>query len=176
MRKTPRIILFIFLNIIISAGVTLSVLWVWEQLHPQPKLNQANLNSETPKTAQSTAWNLDQISPIELSSSITNEDISIQIRTIVGAGDLSVEFSEIINRGENPADLTSWQLLDEDGNVFAFPALILNSNGAIKVFSKDGVDSVIELFWQSDKPIWQSGETARLLNAAGELINSYTIP
>ncbi|MBW6465252.1 MAG: lamin tail domain-containing protein [Brevefilum sp.] len=173
MGKRSRILLFILLNIIVSAATTLAVLWMWERAHPRPEVRTtASESASSPdEVIIDAAPDLDQST-----GEFSDQDITIDIRTIVGAGDLAVEYVEIINRGDNPADLTAWQLRDETGNEFTFPALILNSGGAIKVLSKTGTNTVIELYWQADVPIWQSGETARLLNAAGELIASYSIP
>jgi hypothetical protein len=173
MGKRSRILLFILLNIMVSAATILAVLWLWERAHPRPEVRTSRSESEpSPNTAISGA----DPDPAEPAVEFFNQDININIRTIVGAGDLAVEYVEIINRGENPADLTAWQLRDENGNEFTFPALILNSGGAIKVLSKTGTNTVIELYWQADTPIWQSGETAHLINAAGELMASYSIP
>ena len=176
MRKRSRLIGFILLNILISAVTTLTVLWAWERAHPRPEpgiISEISITDINPTPPLEDANTNARIDP---DFDLTNEDILITIRTIVGAGDLTVEYVEIINQGENPANLTAWQLLDEDGHTFTFPALILNSGGAIKVLSRTGTDTVIELYWQSDAPIWQSGETARLLNADGEVITSYSIP
>jgi hypothetical protein len=173
MGKRSRILLFILLNIIVSAATTLSVLWIWERAHPRPEVRTTGSESAPSPNAEIPGAAPDQAEPaVEFS----NQDINIDIRTIVGAGDLAVEYVEIINRGDNPADLTAWQLRDENENEFTFPALILNSSGAIKVLSKTGTNTVIELYWQADTPIWQSGETARLINTAGELMASYSIP
>jgi len=175
MIKSSRVLLFVIINILVSAITTLVVLWVWERAHPRPDV--ANLGMQTglavTPTPQ-TALNDDTIAAPPIL--ITNADIQINIRTIVGAGDLEVEFVEIINQGQNPADLTNWTLSDEEGHQFSFPALILNSEGAIKVFSKSGADTVIELYWQAEQPIWQSGETALLIDATGETIATYSIP
>lgn len=172
MGKSTRAMLFVLVNIIVSVGVTLTVLFLWERAHPRPEVilpgSQADIANDPVGPDQEPA--IEPITPFN------NDDITINIRTIVGAGDLSVEYVEIINQGQNPADLTAWQLVDESGQQFTFPALILNSGGAIKVLSRAGTNTVIELYWQSDAPIWQPGETARLLNASSEIVTSYTIP
>ncbi|MFU8826931.1 MAG: lamin tail domain-containing protein [Brevefilum sp.] len=176
MGKRSRAVWFILVNILISASITLSVLWLWERAHPRPEV----LISCPPATAVADSPNSDDGTTTVLEEAVSlpnlNEDLAINIRTIVGAGDLTVEYVEIINQGQNPADLTAWQLAGQNGQTFTFPALILNSGGAIKVFSKAGTNSVIELFWQSDQPIWRSGEAARLMDATGELVSTYTIP
>lgn len=176
MGKTARILLIILINIIISAATTLTVLWLWERAHPRPETS-VFLPALSPAEAPAqTGASLEQLPADEPLPEFLNQDLQISIRTIVGAGDLAVEYVEIINQGQNPADLTAWQLEDEDGHQFTFPALLLNGGGAIKVLSRTGTDTVIELFWQADGHIWQPGETARLVDPSGELITTYTIP
>ena len=123
----------------------------------------------TQKTAQ-------EGTPIEPSLAFVREDIQVIIRTIVGAGNLDVEYVEIFNQSEGPVDLSGWQLEDENENTFTFPTLILNSEGSIKVLSKQGTNTVIVLYWQADSPIWQSGELANLTDAGGTSIATYSIP
>lgn len=176
MRNRSRLIGFVLLNILVSAVTTLTVLWAWERAHPRPELGVVSEGSNSTQTTLIAPEYLDHDSSLDPIVEINNEDILVKIRAIVGAGDLALEYVEIINQGENPANLTAWQLVDENGHTFTFPALILNSGGAIKILSRTGTDTVIELYWQSDEPLWQSGETARLFNAVGELITTYSIP
>ena len=176
MKKSSPLLRLILLNIFISTVTTLTVLWLWERAHPRPEIGVVTENVETRLnlTPLSEEPTTDSITDLDLV--FTNEDITINIRTIVGAGNLDVEYVEIVNQGENPANLTDWQLVDEADNAFTFPTLILNSGGALKIFSKAGSNTVIELYWQSDVPIWQPGETASLLNTDGEVVTSYSIP
>lgn len=175
MRKFSQLFIFILVNILIAAITTLSVLWLWERAHPRPEVSQiGNTSGSTLDLPQNDLYSNN--SPAVTEIELANENIHINIRTIVGAGNLAVEYVEIVNQGQNPADLTNWKLIDEEGHQFTFPVLILNSGGAIKVLSKTGTHTVIELYWQMDSPIWQPGETARLLNAADEIITSYLIP
>lgn len=176
MGKRTQALLFIIVNIIVSVAATLTVLWLWERAHPRPEVSVSDSSDAANNTPVNQPALIESGSENETSIPLLNEDLSINIRTIVGAGDLNVEYVEIVNQGQNPADLTDWQLVNESRRDFTFPALILNSGGAIKVLSKAGTNTVIELYWQSDSPIWQPGGTARLLNAAGELVTSYTIP
>ena len=176
MGKTSRALLFILLNIFVSVFATLTVLWLWERAHPRPEIAAQNLPSEAAQNPTGQDVTVETQPEAIPTPAFLNEDIQVSIRTIVGAGDLNVEYVEIVNQGQNPIDLSEWQLHNEDGNQFNFPTLILNSSGAIKVFSKTGTDTVIELYWQADAPIWESGETATLMNAAGEIITSYSIP
>lgn len=174
MKKNSRLVFYLLLNIVLSASVTLAVLWAWNKLNPRSTGNyeyEASSLDSLQDAAQSENFQSSD-SPLEFEL----EDISVSIHIIVGVGDLDMEYVEIHNQSPGAVDLTGWQLRDEQDNTFTFPALILNSNGAIKVLSKPGVNSVIELYWQADTPIWQSGETASLLNADGDIITNYKIP
>lgn len=176
MGNKSRIFVFILLNIFVSASVTLLVLWLWQRAHPRPDIGTIRLDttaSINPDIQQPPLIAGEDVLPGVI---ITNEDIQISIRTIVGVGNLDIEYVEIINQGQNPADLIGWQLIDEDGHQYTFPALILNSGGAVKVLTRTGTNTVIELYWQADVPVWRSGESARLLNTSGEVVSTYEIP
>jgi hypothetical protein len=104
---------------------------------------------------------------------------AIQIKNIVGAGDLEAERVLLKFIGEGELNMTGWRLEDEDGNVFLFPQtprLILYKDGAIYIFTKPGVNSVIELFWGRGESVWQSGETATLRDVDGVVRATYQIP
>jgi hypothetical protein len=66
--------------------------------------------------------------------------------------------------------------MDEEGQTFTFPSLILNEGGTVKVRSKAGQDTVIELYWQAESPVWEAGEIVKLLNAEGDIMATYSIP
>ena len=179
MIKKNRIFLFILLNILISAGTTLFVLWIWERSHPQPTFD-FNLNNVSSIVDDET--NSSQKSPpevAELDLVLSEENISVSIYAVVGVGNIDVEYVEIRNQSQGAVDPAGWQILDEDGNSFTFPtspSWLLSSEGAVKVLSKSGNNSVIELYWQSNVPIWQSGERVTLLNSEGKIIATYVIP
>jgi hypothetical protein len=179
MKNKSRLIAYIFLNILISAATTLGVLWLWDQIHPQPQTSAGMMTpapSRQESSSQSAQETVEKSTTSEPALTFINEDIQVIIRTIVGAGNLDVEYVEIFNQSEGPVDLSGWQLKDENDNTFVFPALILNSEGSVKVLTKQGTNTVIELYWQADVPIWQSGEVANLTDANGNSISTYSIP
>jgi len=176
MKKSSPLIRFILLNILVSAVTTLAVLWIWEIAHPRPTATQFTGISDVSSNTSSSMADTNSSLINNAGDEFANEDIIINIRTIVGAGNIDIEYVEIINQGENPANLTNWQLVDEGDQTFTFPTLILNKGGAVKIFSRTGTNTVIELYWQSDHAIWQSGETALLLNSEGEVVTTYSIP
>lgn len=174
MKKRSRLGLLIIINVLVSAATILVVLLIWEWTHPQPDfmplsdgisgISSGDLNSETSLASQSPF--------IEL----VEENYQMTIKTVVGAGNLEMEHIEILNQSAGPVDLTGWKIVDEDGHQFSFPTMILDMNGALTIHSKSGQDTVIELYWQAETPIWQSGENVQLLDANGDLAASYSIP
>jgi len=176
MRKRTSIFLYILLNIFISAATVLVVLWVWESAHPTPQGETGTAFLVDEANSKATEVPTALLEETEAILAFVSEDVQAVIHAIVGPGNLDVEYAEIHNQSPGPVDMTGWQLTDQDGQVFVFPALILNEGGAVQVRSKKGNNTVIELYWQSEIPIWQSGETAILLNADGDTIATYSIP
>lgn len=179
MRKNSRIFVYILINIFISAITVLLVLWVWERAHPSPRFDQNGAflpGSESDHTQIDDSIPEDQAEVPTATFSFVTDEIQASIHAIVGPGNLEVEYVEIRNQSKGAINMAGWQLTDQDDNLFVFPAMILYEGGTIKVLSKKGNNTVIELYWQSEVPIWQSGETASLLNADGEVITTYSIP
>lgn len=178
MKKSSRLVFYLILNILISAATTLAVLAIWEHTH--------SISEELPDTATAapteSAGSTDESTPTsqptstEAGTTLVTDDLQVIIRTVVGAGNLEAEYVEIYNQTEGTVDLTGWQIQDESENRFTFPALILNNGGSVKVYSKSGSDTVIELYWQADLPIWQSGETVSLVDGDGNTVATYSIP
>jgi hypothetical protein len=46
----------------------------------------------------------------------------------------------------------------------------------VNVFTKEGSNTVSELYWGLDQPVWKSGEIATLRDPAGEVRATYLIP
>lgn len=178
MKNRIPLLAYILLNILIAAATTLTVLWLWERNHPHQALPQTSIPpiSNNPDNPQSD--NITPTTAISIQPTITfvSDEVDVRIRKVIGAGDLEMEYVEIYNQSDGPLDLSDWQLTDENGNIYLFPALILNSEGAIKVYSKKGTNSVIELYWQADAPIWAPGETVILLDNRDNRIATYSIP
>jgi hypothetical protein len=103
-------------------------------------------------------------------------DIPVEIVSVVGAGTPDVESVVIRYGGDGQLNLAGWQLKDENGNTFTFPQLTLYTDGAARVHSSAGVDTVIDLYWGAPAAVWSSGENARLYDSQGNLRAVYPIP
>lgn len=159
-----RILPYLILNVVVSASVTLAVLWFWDSSR------HIDVPVFTPMPA------LDTPAP-EITASLPPLDKPvIQIQNVYGVGDLSNEKVVLSRQGEGDLELTGWQLKDELNHTFTFPRLLLNQDGAVQVYTRSGPDSVIELHWGLEQAIWRSGMTVSLVDPLGNLRASYRIP
>ena len=169
MRNWRRLGFYLLLNVIVSAVTVLLVLWVLGDRF-QASLPIANLpgaqegenNAETDLLAEGAAGG-------GLAS-------QLEIASVVGASDAENEHVLIRHVGDQELSLENWQLQDEQGNTFVFPALTMFNGGAVTVFTRPGSNTVVELFWGLDVPIWEEGEQASLLDPDGLVQATYFVP
>ena len=95
---------------------------------------------------------------------------------VFGAGDLQTEYVLIKNQGKATAKLLSWTLQGKRGQSYSFPDLRLAQNGTVKLFSKEGTDTVLELFMKSGASLWQQGDILTLKDANGKIQTSFQVP
>lgn len=104
---------------------------------------------------------------------------SVIIDSVIGAGDLDTEHVLLKQRGEGELALVGWRLEDDQGNVFIFPQfpqLTLFPGGAVNIYTRSGVNSVVELYWGLSQPVWGSGSTVILRDAQNNVRASYEVP
>jgi hypothetical protein len=172
MKFWKRTLPFLLLNILLSAGATLTVLFLWEQAHPAP-LTSGALPAVP---ASSTPLSSTSLTPVAQPTLPPLDQPVIQIEAVVAPGDLANEVVALQRLGEGELLLTGWRLDNGKGQTYTFPYLVLNKNGSIRIYSRAGSDTVIELYWGAESAVWQSGETVSLYDSAGNLRASFTIP
>lgn len=159
-----RLILYLLLNVFISACVTGAILFWYDRNY-----RSATLSSVPPASIS----NGDSAPQATLNPQV---DIPVEIVSIVGAGTLNAESVVIRNAGSESLNLSGWQLKDSDRNIFTFPNLTLNNAGAVQIHTISGTNTVIDLYWGMTNPIWESGEEAQLLDPNGNLRAVYKVP
>ncbi|MBI4762079.1 MAG: lamin tail domain-containing protein [Chloroflexota bacterium] len=160
-----KLILYLLLNVFVSACVTGGILFWYDRNYRSASLSP--VQPALPAASQSGA---------PASSFDPNKDIPVEIVSIVGAGTLDAEWVVVRNAGSEAVNLSSWQLRDSDRNVFVFPNLTLNPNGAVQVHTISGTNTVIDLYWGLNNPVWESGEEAQLLDPNGNVRAVYQVP
>ena len=160
-----KLLLYLLLNVFISACVTGAILFWYDRTYRS--VSQSSVQPVSPLNLQ------------EGTSAATvdpNIKIPVKIVSIVGAGTLDAEWVTIRNEGDQPLNLSGWQLKDSNRNVFVFPNLTLNTGGAVRVHTARGTDNVIDLYWNASDPVWESGEEAQLLDPNGKQQAKYQVP
>jgi micrococcal nuclease len=100
----------------------------------------------------------------------------LNIEGVFGAGDLNVEYILIRNQSNASVNLSGWSVSSSDGKTYNFPQLTLNTNGAVRLYSKHGTNTVIELYWNSDQSLWASGSQILLLDQSGQQQANWQVP
>lgn len=171
MSSWKRIIPYLILNIVVSAATTLIVLALWDRVQ-RPALSAATANSPDVAASGSTS----ALDTTAQQPTLPPLDTAvIRIETVIGAGDLATETIQLQRVGEGDLQLAGWRL-EGSGKEYVFPNLTLNKNGSIRLYTRAGQSTVIELFWGLDKAAWKSGDTITLYDSTGGQRADYTIP
>jgi LysM repeat protein len=101
---------------------------------------------------------------------------SVSIDSIVGVGDLTSERVLLKHNGDGELSLAGWRLENTGGSAFILPQVTLFKGGAVNVYTKTGVNTVVELYWGLDKAVWKSGDQATLRDAQGNVRSTYKVP
>ncbi len=168
MKTWKRLIPYLLLNILVSAATTLGVLYWWDSVQ-RPA---ARPGGSTPIAEPASA----ALQPVETPTLPSLDVAVIKVQNVFGTGDLGTEAVRLQRVGDGELWLTGWQLKDGDGNLYTFPQLLMNKDAAVEVYTKAGPDSVIELHWGLQQPVWASGEEVRLFDPEGNLRAKYVIP
>ncbi|MFN2144882.1 MAG: lamin tail domain-containing protein [Anaerolineales bacterium] len=177
MQNWRRIFYFLLLNVLVSAvtvWVVVTIMFRNQPVQPAPVvptlISQSDGQTSELLVTQPAAVP-DQGDEIP---NVTPE--LLEIHSILGPGDLETEQVLINHIGEKEVSLVGWQLQDQDGNAFTFPALTMFQGGAVTIYTREGTSTVVELYWGLDEPIWESGEQAFLLDPDGEIQATYKVP
>jgi hypothetical protein len=194
-----RLLPYILLNVFVSALVTLAVLSWWNSTsHPaaasdpglglsgqaDPKTTQAPSRApqSTPATAGQNAPALATAThlPVETARpSSTPQPVSvklIEIAEVAGSGNLSTESILLRRVGDGELRLFGWKIDDEAGHRYTFPDMVLYKNGAVRLHTRTGANSVNELYWGLKDAVWVTGKTATLSDDKGNLRATLLIP
>ena len=164
MDRRARLGRYLVINVIVSVLTTLAVLLIWNRLTaPQPPEGLEGVLS-TPAA---------EAGPTATPGVFENQ---LAINAVIGAGALENERVLIEHVGDRDVSLEGWRLQDEDGTRYSFPALVLHPGAALTLYSRQGADSVTDLYWDREQALWESGELAALFDPDGEIQFEYVVP
>lgn len=171
MKSWKKTFPFLLLNIVVSAATMLTVLWFWQQRNPLPE-TKASFTPAVTQAAVPSQRVIEQ--PSEPSKAAPSGLLDIE--GVFGAGDLNVEYVLIRNQSDVSVNLDGWSVASSTGEVYALPLLNLNKNGAVRLYSKHGTNTVIELYWNSDQSLWASGSQVNLIDQSGQQQATWQVP
>lgn len=100
----------------------------------------------------------------------------VEIAIIENPGEHASESVLIVNESNLAFSLLGWQLVREGGPTYTFGNVPLFPGSSVRVHTRAGEDSSIELFWGESDALWQSDRVARLLNTQGVEVFRYSVP
>lgn len=160
MKSRSRWFTYILLNIIISAAVTGSVLYLYDRY-------------QRSQTEPVIATLIVQPSP-GVPSNYGN--LQLEITSVIGAGVAGTEVVVIQNKGADSILLTDWTLRNGEGTFFTFPQVNLFKDGTVQVHTSAGANTPVDLYWGRTQSTWHSGDVASLFDTQGNLRATYGIP
>ena len=161
---------FLLINLIVSLLSVLLALFIWNKLNPCDCAPAAVLQTGSQLVQPGPAAEATPLLPA------TNPGGLAAIDGVFGAGDLNVEYILLRNQGSGQLNLQGWQIRGPREQTYTLPNLTLNANGAVRLYSKAGISSVIELYWGAAQALWQGGDRIELLDSAGTPQASFLIP
>lgn len=182
MNQTKRLMIYLLVNVLVSACTILFILWLWDR--PDKPL-QTLLSGDQPAVSttlepapSSESPAVATMAPTKVAKPVEYPKGLITIENIVAppGGSAADEVVVIRRTGSDELLMTDWKLEDTNGNVFVFPELTLYENGAINIHTAAGINTVIDLYWNKTEPVWQVGETATLLDPLGNIQATYKVP
>jgi hypothetical protein len=174
MNQAKKLLIYIVLNVVVSAITIIVVLFLWENT----RLKQVLFNSSDEPAAVT--------SPEGISGAeeLTGERL-IEIGEVGGVGNLATEYLRLVRSGTDSEDtisLQGWRIKDDNNLNFnileqsGLASLELHSQGAVNIYTKAGSSNPIELYLGLSDPIWEPGGTISLIDPQGEVHDTYLIP
>lgn len=154
---------YLLLNVFVSACVTSAILYWYDRNYRAVTLPQPSPAGVSPGTVNATI-------PADLAQG------SVQIVSVIGAGNLQAEAVVIKYEGTGELDLSGWHLRDSAGQTYTFPPFKLFQDGAVQVHTAAGSNTAIDLYWGQRQAAWQSGQSVLLTTAEGDVQDSYPVP
>lgn len=91
------------------------------------------------------------------------------------SANLNDEYVVFVNDGNSTIIMTSWTVQDEAHNFFVFPDFSFVNGSTLTLYTGSGMDTITQLFWGNDKPIWNNdGDSLYLRDAEGLLVTYYS--
>jgi hypothetical protein len=105
----------------------------------------------------------------------TAENAQIEIIEVEGIGDITAEGIRLRNTG-NTINVTGWKLTDGQGNEFLFSEQLLFSNAEVTIYTRNGTNTPVSLFWGLDESIWEEGDVLTITDSTNLIQANLRLP
>ncbi len=143
---------------------------------PLPTITPTPTASDTPTITPRPSITPTQGPTVTATPTQPPQQAQVIIATVIGAGVLANEHLVLQRTGNGELSMAGWRLEDGAGNSYTFPQLTLYKGSTINLNTRQGDDTVLDLFWGLSFTVWRSGKTASLYDAQNVLRASYSIP
>jgi len=157
-----RLLFYLLLNGLVSACVTIGVLFVHDRYY-RPVSQPAAYASQPTQVASQ------PVSPTGAAAQ------NIEISAIVGAGIPASETVILHNNTAAEVDLKDWKLQGQEAT-YTFADVALPPGSSVQLHTLAGQDTLIDLYWGLTAPVWRSGETVTLYDPNGAVRFAYQVP
>lgn len=106
----------------------------------------------------------------------TAAEALIEISQVISPGDITAEGTEIRNVSGGTVEIGGWTLRDRSGNVYTFPNYQLYEGRRVIVYTRQGNDTALALFWGLPQAIWGDAEQRiTLSDSDGKIQLTFTL-
>lgn len=102
--------------------------------------------------------------------------LGVEVAFIDGAGILDVESAQVVNDSDRAFSLQGWQLARDGGPAYTFGNVPVFPGGSVRIHTRAGDDTSVDLYWGQPEAQWQSGVAVQLLNERGALVHTFVVP
>jgi len=97
---------------------------------------------------------------------------SMEVAAVNDVGAIDAETVLVVNESDAAFNLQGWTLGREGGPFYTFGNLPVFPGGSVRVHTRAGNDTSIDLYWGQPSSVWAAGGTVRLTDVQGELVHS----
>jgi len=143
---------------------------------PLPTITPTPLPTTTPTETPFPSITPTQGATRTVTQTQPGQEAQLKIKTVIGVGVLANEHVVLQRTGDGELSLAGWRMDDGAGHTYIFPELTLYKDGSINLNTRQGDNTVLDLYWGLTTTVWRSGKTVYLYDAQNQLRASFAIP
>lgn len=107
----------------------------------------------------------------------TAANAKVQVVQVISPGDITSEGIELSNVSGGVVQMQDWTLTDGEGHTFTFPEYRMFPGGHVTIYTRNGVNTPIVLYWKQQSAVWTTpGQHIQLSDNQGTVQATYSLP